>query len=50
MRKCSAKSLSWDDDDNVRFELDQHVKSDWYNTSSQSAGRHVAPLGHILLW
>ena len=48
MRKRSTKSFSWDDD--VRFELDQHVKSDWYNTSSQSAGRHVSPLGHILLW
>jgi len=49
MRTFSTKSCSWDDDDDVRFELDQHVESDWYNTSSQSAGRHVAPLGHILL-
>jgi hypothetical protein len=36
----------------VRFVLDQHAKLDFYSTSSwkqQSAGRHVAPLGHIIL-
>jgi hypothetical protein len=32
--------------------LDQHDKLDFYNASSttqQSADRHVAPLGHIIL-
>jgi hypothetical protein len=35
-----------------RFVLDQHAELDFYNASSlkqQSAGRHVAPLGHIIL-
>ena len=39
-------------DDEVRFVLDQHAELDCYNVSSlkqQSAGRHVAPLGHIIL-
>jgi hypothetical protein len=42
----------WDDDDEVRFVLDQHAELDFYNASSlkqQSAGRHVAPPGHIIL-
>jgi len=50
MRTFSTKSCSWDDDDDVRFELDQHTELDWYNTSSQSAGRHVAPLWHNFFW
>jgi hypothetical protein len=36
----------------VRFVLDQHAELDFYSASSlkqQSAGRHVAPLGHIIL-
>jgi hypothetical protein len=40
----------WNDDE-VRFVLDQHAELDFYSTSSlkqQSAGRHVAPLGHII--
>jgi predicted alpha/beta hydrolase len=41
----------WNDDD-VRFVLDQQDYLDLYSASSmkqQSAGRHVAPLGHIIL-
>ena len=40
------------DDDEVRFVLDQHAELDFNSTSSrkqQSADRHVAPLGHIVL-
>jgi hypothetical protein len=36
----------------IRFVLDQHAKLDFYNARSmkqQSAGRHVAPLEHIIL-
>jgi hypothetical protein len=39
-------------DDEVSFVLDQHAELDFYSASSlkqQSAGRHVAPLGHIIL-
>ena len=39
-------------DDEVRFVLDQHAELDFYSASSlkqQSANRHVAPLGHIIL-
>jgi hypothetical protein len=38
--------------DEVRFVLDQHVELDIFSASSlkqQSAGRYVAPLGHIIL-
>jgi len=38
--------------DEVRFVLDQHADLDFYSASSlkqQSSGRHVAPLGHIVL-
>jgi hypothetical protein len=44
-------NFKWDDDE-VRFVLDQHAELDFYSASSlkqQSAGRHVAPLGHIIL-
>jgi hypothetical protein len=44
-------NFPWDDDD-VRFVLDQHAELDFNSASSliqQSAGRHVAPLGHIIL-
>ena len=40
------------DDDEVCFVLSQQVELDFYSASSpkqQSAGRHVAPLGHIIL-
>ena len=40
------------DDDVILFALDQHTLLDLYSASSlkqQSAGRHVAPLGHIIL-
>jgi hypothetical protein len=43
--------FQWDDDE-VRFVLDQYAELDFYSASSfkqQSAGRHVAPLGHIIL-
>jgi hypothetical protein len=36
----------------VRFVLDQHAELDFYSASSlkqQSAGRHVALLGHIIM-
>ena len=38
--------------DEVHFVIDQHAEVDVYSASSlkqQSAGRHVAPLGHIIL-
>jgi len=38
--------------DDVRFVLDQHAELDIYSASSlkqQSVGKHVAPLGHIIL-
>ena len=44
-------NFQWDDDE-VCFVLDQHAELDFYSDSSlkqQSAGRHVAPLGHIIL-
>jgi len=44
-------NFQWDDDD-VRFVLDQHAELDIHSASSlkqQSAGKHVAPLGHIIL-
>jgi hypothetical protein len=40
------------DDDEVRFVLDQHAEFDFYSANSlkqHSTGRHVAPLGHIIL-
>ena len=43
--------FQWDDDE-VRFVLDQNAELDFYIASSlkkQSAGRHVASLGHIIL-
>jgi len=43
-------NYQWDDD-KVRFVLDQQTELDFYGASSlkqQSAGRHVAPLGHII--
>ena len=43
--------FQWNDDD-IRFVLDQHAELDFYSASSlkqQSAGRHVTPLGHIIL-
>ena len=45
-------NFQWDDDDVVRFVQDQHAELDFYSASSlkqQSAGRHVAPLGNIIL-
>jgi hypothetical protein len=48
IKKCN---FQWDDDE-VRFVLDQHADVDYYSASSlkqQSAERHVAPLGHIIL-
>jgi hypothetical protein len=44
-------NFQWDDDE-VRFALDQHAELDFYSASSpkqQSAGRHIAPLEHIIL-
>ena len=39
-------------DNEVRFVLDQHAQLEFYSTSSlkqQTAGKPVAPLGHIIL-
>ena len=44
-------NFQWDDHE-VRFVLDQHAELDFCSASSlkqQSAGRHGAPLGHIIL-
>ena len=44
-------NFQWGDDD-VCFVLDQHAELDFYIVSSmkqQSVGKHVAPLGHIIL-
>jgi hypothetical protein len=44
-------NFQWDDDE-VHFVQDEHAELDFYNASSlkqQSAGRHVAPFGHIIL-
>jgi hypothetical protein len=43
--------FQWDDDE-ARFVLDQHAELDFYSASSlkqQSAGKHVALLGHIIM-
>ena len=43
-------NYQWDGDQ-VCFVLDQHAEFDFYSASSlkqQSAGRHVAPPGHII--
>ena len=40
------------DDGEIYFVLDQHAELNFYSVSSlkqQFAGRHVAPLGHIIL-
>ena len=45
-------NFQWDDDDEVRFVLDQHAKLDFYSASSvkqQCVDGHVAPLRHIIL-
>ena len=44
-------NFQWDDDE-VRCVLDQNAELDVYSANSlkqQSADRHVAPLGHIIL-
>ena len=44
-------NFEWDDDE-VRFVLHQHAELDFSSASSlkqQSAGKHVAPLGQIIL-
>jgi hypothetical protein len=46
------KNTNFDDDDEVRFVLDQHAELDFYSASSlkqQYAGRNVTPFGHIIL-
>jgi hypothetical protein len=48
---CENKLVQWDDD-GVHFVLDHHAELDFYSASSlkqQSTGRHVTPLGHIIL-
>jgi hypothetical protein len=45
-------NYQWDDDDEVRFILDKQAELDVYSArllKQQSAGRHVAPLGHIIM-
>ena len=44
-------NFQWDNDE-IRFALDQHAELDIYSASAlkqQSAGKHVVPLGHIIL-
>ena len=44
-------NFQWDDDE-VLFILDQQAELDFYSANwlkQQSAGKHVAPLGHIIL-
>ena len=56
----NISAISWweqvnfqgDNDDEVHFVLDQHAEFDFYSASSlkqQFAGKHVAPLRHIIL-
>ena len=48
----STSSFQLDDDNEIRFVLDQHAELDFYSANSlkqHSTGRHVAPLGHITL-
>ena len=43
--------FQWHDDE-VHFVLDQNAELDFYSASSleqQSVGRHVIPLGHIIV-
>ena len=43
--------IQWDDND-IHFVPDQHAEFDFYSASSlkqQSVGRHVAPLGYVIL-
>jgi hypothetical protein len=45
-------SFQWDDDE-VYFVLDPHAELNYHSTKAlkqQSADRHVAPLGHIILF
>jgi hypothetical protein len=45
-------NCQWNDDDEVRFVIEQHDELDMYSARSleqQSMGRHVAPHGHIIL-
>ena len=47
----SEITFQWNDD-KVRFVLTQHAQLDFYSAISlkeHSTGRHVAPLGHIIL-
>jgi hypothetical protein len=45
-------NFEWDDDE-IRFVLDQHAELVFFHSSSslkqQSAGKAVAPLGHIII-
>jgi hypothetical protein len=48
---CLKGTIQWNDEE-ACFVLDQHAELDLYSASSlkqQSAGRHVTPLGHIIL-
>ena len=55
INNCSA--ISWREQDNYQWDevhlvIDQHAEVNCYSTSSlkqQSEGRHVAPLGHIIM-
>jgi hypothetical protein len=45
-------NFQWDEDDEVRFVLDQYAELEFYSASwlkQQSSDGHVAPLGHIIL-
>jgi hypothetical protein len=47
MARISIFNFQWDDDDEVRFVLDQHAELDFYSASSLK--QHVALLGYIIL-
>ena len=57
MRDCCLTTIQQQvnfqcNDNEARFVLDQHAELDFYSASSlkqQSADRHIAPLGHIIL-
>jgi hypothetical protein len=52
MPRTSNIFLLDDNDDDIRFVLDQHAELDFYSASSlkqQSTAKHVDPLGHIIL-
>jgi hypothetical protein len=49
--KHASVTFQWDDDE-IHIVLDQHAELDFYSAiwlKQQSADRHIAPMGHIIL-